>query len=763
MSKFGTVALISLLFFSELAEAALPLIPYPKSVSVSALNHKPSYCGFSLDSAFSPEVTDAVWGEICSLSDADAGFPLTVKIEPFYGRKGYGLRWNGSKVEIAAENGQYAVWALQTLKQLLRACWNRDVDIRDWSDMEMRVFMDDISRGAVPNMEQMKRQIRLLSELKYNAYMLYNENVISTTSHPDVAPPLAAISLDEMDDIVSYAASYGIEVIGAFQSFGHFEKTLALPQYRDMGLSPNVINPASPKAREFLTDVISELCRHSSSDYFCVFCDETFDIEGLADKEELFAGHLGFLHSLLSSLGKRMVVCGDMMLKYPGILDKISRDVIIFSWNYDDIPSYSGWLEPFKGFELWVAPGVHSSLRMLPDIRAYEGNRRFVTQGFEAGARGTVVCTWDESAYHSVENLTYNAAQFAETMWDTSLTEADAGFRERYETVRFGVPEGVTQIYSGMMALSGIPMFSGMNDRIFYTRFTPESGQPLIVNASQVAEADSVVSAAESGMRRALASAVRGRSELESWEYVLRCYRFMVDARKAVLSMTPETKDSVCDSLSAEIDSLEASFIKWWKRENRDYSFAEALADFESKRDEVRRLKTADFDELEVIDRNNPYMGFFLTTRLGRGDSLSVSSPWPTPGMTYSLEGGRSGRWTKTESLDGLTMNLDGFYDNPILGTEVRSYARIATEEPADVKLLLGYVGKAEVYLGEDLVWSGEIKNTHTVDEFEIPLKLQPGQNHLTIILRKLFPEFVFSVYLYGPQYESNKYRYTIL
>ena len=156
-------------------------------------------------------------------------------------------------------------------------------------------------------------------------------------------------------------------------------------------------------------------------------------------------------------------------------------------------------------------------------------------------------------------------------------------------------------------------------------------------------------------------------------------------------------------------------------------------------------------------------MGFFLTTRLGRGDSLSVSSPWPTPGMTYSLEGGRSGRWTKTESLDGLTMNLDGFYDNPILGTEVRSYARIATEEPADVKLLLGYVGKAEVYLGEDLVWSGEIKNTHTVDEFEIPLKLQPGQNHLTIILRKLFPEFVFSVYLYGPQYESNKYRYTIL
>ena len=755
-----------LVFFLAAAfccRAAAPVLPFPKQVDSLGTRHPASYGSFVLKSDFGEDVTGAVFGEIVSLGCPDASRELSVGLGLDPGSRGYELLWNGCEVRIKAADAGNAIFALQTLKQLLRAGCEEDLSIVDWADMEKRVFMDDISRGAVPNMEQMKRQIRFLSELKYNACMFYNENVISTASHPDIAPPDAAISLEELDEIIGYARSYGIEIIGAFQSFGHFEKTLTMPQYRDMGLSPNTIDPRSPAARNFLREVISELCAHSSSDYFCVFCDETFDIEGLPDREELYASHLNFLDSLLASCGKRMIVCGDMMMKYPGVLGMIDRDVVIFSWNYDDAGSYSDWLDPFGDFEVWVAPGVHSSLRLLPDVRVAEGNRRFVREGFRSGARGTIVCTWDESIYHSVENLNWNVAQFAETMWDVSMVDADEDFASRYEKMRFGVRNGVTGLYREIMALSEVPVFSGLNDRVFYTRFTPKRGYPLVVDSGQIARADSIISSVSSRLSAACSLTADGDVEIRSWDYALRCYRFMVDSRRLMLLLNAENRDSVCDALDAQLDTLSGLFAQWWTRENRAYNLDTGLALFGDKKRELQELRCAELSELEVVDRINPYMGFFLTTLLVRGDSATVGPKWPLPGHVGRSSSGKDMRWTKSESLDGLMMDLNRFYGDPALGTEVRSYARISAAERTVATLLLGYVGEVDVYLGEELVWHGVRRNSHTVDEFEIPLELEPGQNHLTVVMRKQFPEFSFSAYLDGPQYESNKYRYKLL
>ncbi len=746
----------------EVVGAMLPVMPLPREFTVETSGHDGAYSAFSLRSDFPKEVSEAVWEEIKALKSAEGRAKLSVRIRRSSEVRGYELLWKGRKVDITAAEAPDAVNALQTLKQLLRSAYTADVRIRDYADVGKRVFMDDVSRGAVPNMVQMKRQIRLLSELKYNALMLYNENIISTRSHPDVAPPGAAITLEEMDELVRYAASYGIEVIGALQSFGHFEKTLALPQYRDMGLSPNTIDPSSPKARAFLQDVISELSEHSSSDYFCVFCDETFDIESRPDREEFYAGHINFLDSLLASRGKKMIVCGDMMMKYPRIRQLIRKDAVIFSWNYDNIGSYSAWIEPFDGFELWVAPGVHSSLRMLPDVRTYEGNRRFVQQGFAAGAQGAIVCTWDESAFHSVENLTYNLSQFAETMWNTERTSADADFRARYEALRFGGQVGATQLYLDMMALADIPMFSALNDRVFYSRFTPVKGLPLVLDGTQLHRADSIVSGVEGRMRRALAAAKSGRTELESWDYILRCYRFMVDSRLAMLSLDKTCAGGVCDSLAGQLDGLERSFSTWWKRENRDYYLDRGLATFEDKRSELQALKCADPSELRVEQRVNPYMGFFLTGIVSPGDSFPEASAWPTPGMTFSTALSRSGRWTKTESPDGVMMRLNGIYDNPPAGSEVRSYARITADRDTEVKLLLGYVGRMDIFLNGERVWAGDVRSACTVDEFEIPLKLKAGHNHICLSLLKAYPEFEFSAYLSGRQFTSNKHRYSL-
>ncbi len=45
-----------------------------------------------------------------------------------------------------------------------------------------------------------------------------------------------------------------------------------------MGATPNLIDPDNPKAKQFLSDVIGEICDAFSAPWFNVNCDETFDL-----------------------------------------------------------------------------------------------------------------------------------------------------------------------------------------------------------------------------------------------------------------------------------------------------------------------------------------------------------------------------------------------------------------------------------------------------------------------------------------------------
>src|SRR5881227_281993 len=84
-------------------------------------------------------------------------------------------------------------YARQTVKQLIRG--NSDsnhsipcCEITDWPALKYRVWQDDISRGPIPTMQFLKREVRTLSELKYNAMTLYTEHVFKLKKHPDIAP-----------------------------------------------------------------------------------------------------------------------------------------------------------------------------------------------------------------------------------------------------------------------------------------------------------------------------------------------------------------------------------------------------------------------------------------------------------------------------------------------------------------------------------------------------------------------------------------------
>ncbi len=765
------LSLVLALEFAVQALALVPVIPGPKQVTEGEVCGRLSYRKLVLSSEFSPDATGAVMEELCAC--AGRGWPWRVLKVDIRQTKGtpqsddwYHIsRKSASRIEVEAGSPQAAQYALETLLQLVVAGYDRCFDIIDWPDIGRRVFMDDISRGEVPTVEQVKRQIRYLARLKYNGYLFYNENVTRVPSHPDYVPENGFFTMEDLDEIAEYASRWHVEFIGGQQSFGHLEKILSLPQYRHLGLTENMLDADSPQARAFIKDVLCDLCMHIPSKYFCVFCDETFDLEKVADKERYYSDYINYLVQVLRSQGKRTIVCGDMLMKYPAMIPMLDRDIIVMTWNYDAAESFEPWIAPFRDacFEWWVAPGVHSSGRMVPDMRAAEGNRRFITEGRSSGCDGVMVCSWDETVYHPFEHLKYGIAQFAETMWTVSRNSVDEDFRARYESVS-GC--NITALCDTMMELSDIPMFAGMNDRVFYQRFTPSVQAPLVIDRRSLGRARDLLKDASGYAQSGVPF------EEYAWLYAADCYRFMVESRLGMADIDGLVREgnngvalNICDKLDSMVQNLLHRFLIIWDRENQPHSRDAGIELFNAKKAELMAVRQAierrDTSALRVIDRINPYMCFWLTTLLLPGEVLPSEALDPTPGKRFAV-GTREAKWTKTESLEGLSMDVNKIYLEPAMGSVMCSYAQVTAPAEMEVELLLGYVGECSIYCNGQQVLQGAISGSFAPDSQRLRLHLKPGVNHLYITLSKQFPECSFCAVLDGPVVVSRKHKYLL-
>jgi hypothetical protein len=158
-------------------------------------------------------------------------------------------------------------------------------------------MQDDISRGPVPTKEYMRSQIRRCAELKYNLVSYYTEHIVKTKRHGDFAPVGGGISIEEWKDLSDYAAKYYIEIVGNFQSLGHFEKILSDPQYAPLGETKQMLSPIRPESFKLLSDIYAEMPPVFSSGFFNVNCDETWDLGRGESKKQVDSLGIGRVYA----------------------------------------------------------------------------------------------------------------------------------------------------------------------------------------------------------------------------------------------------------------------------------------------------------------------------------------------------------------------------------------------------------------------------------------------------------------------------------
>jgi hexosaminidase len=380
-----------------------------------------------------------------------------LQFDPASHDEGYAIVPDGAHgLAVVAETSAGLFYGAQTVKQLVRGEGKDAVllvpTLRDWPAMAHRGISDDWSRGPLPNMEFLKREIRTLAAYKYNIFSPYFEHSFAYPSSPVAAFPGGAMTPNEGRELVEYATKYHIVIIPEQESFGHLHHVLKFEQFSPVGENPHgqVLAPgakddwSSPGkvageagSLSLIGSWFAELAQVFPGPWVHIGADETDELGKGRTHDEvkqrgLGAVYLDFLtqiHTTLEPNHKRLLFWGDIAENSPELVGTLPKDMIAVPWHYDAQPDFTKAIEPFKkaGLETWVAPGVNNWNRLYPNNNEALGNiRGFVRDGQKLGSKGMLNTVWNDDGEGIFDENWFGLLFGAAASWQPGESSEDA-------------------------------------------------------------------------------------------------------------------------------------------------------------------------------------------------------------------------------------------------------------------------------------------------------------------------------------------------
>lgn len=740
---------------------------------------------------------------------------------PQIGDQGYVLLIESEQILIAANTKVGLFYGVQTLKQLVRGGGRNHelqaMKIVDWPDLRYRGVFDDISRGPIPTNAYLKEQIRRAAEMKLNLFSHYVEHVVATKSHTDFAPP-GAITIQEWKELADYAKSYHIELIGAFQSFGHFQQILSHPQYAHLGEGKGLLSPMLDDSYKFLGEIYAEMIPAFNAPFFNVQCDETFDLGKGASRQRVdslgigivYAEHMNKLYELVKPYGVRMMMWADIALDHPEVLALIPRDVIMMPWNYDARESFSNLIEPLQkaGFDVLVTTGVLNSYSLMPDMRKAVGNiRQFAADAVKHNVMGLWNTVWDDGGTALFALDWYGVAYGADQGWHSNTT--DTSYHWRFDRAIYDDRnQAIANAMGYFQQLADLTPTDGLNEKIFWVPLIPERGQSLRINMQ---DWEKVLEISEE-LERTLDSAAPTifMSDIDAFKFVAARYRHMSESRNSLLEAAkryreasfrqridrPSTRKLLVQARE-QILAVHRSLVnlrEWysvlWLRENRTYALDRVLDQYDRQlqalTDVGRRLDRVinDFDQgsslpppvdirLAIEETNAWYFRDWLLSgpiqnHAGAGatgiDFLASmgGEKQARPGVAQEFEfEGKRYRWHRHASESIEIVDFGALYEQN-QNVAIYAHATLQSEKLERVKALLGSSGGVEVILNGERLFHRTGSRTFSLDEDEVWLPLRVGINQLLLKSTHGIGEWKVSFRLAEKGIRNRKNRYRV-
>lgn len=534
--------------------------------------------------------------------------------------EGYVLVVNVNEILVAGKTDAGTFYGLQTLKQLVRgdgpAALVPAVEIVDWPALRWRGVSDDISRGPVPTVAYIKRQLRTFASFKLNLHSFYMEQTFASAAHPLIAPAGGSLTPDEIRELVAYARRYHIELVPEQQTFGHLHKALKLEKYNELAETPygDVLSPQQEGSYRLIADWYRTLNELFPGKFFHIGADETFELgEGQSREAARTRGvgavyfeHLNRVREVLKPYDRRLMFWGDIALNHPDLIGSIPRDMIAMNWDYAPKDDYLPRIKPFKdaGLEQFVCPGVHNWNQIFPNLDAASKNiSNFVRDGQTSSVLGMMNTSWDDDGESLFEMTWYGIVLGAAASWQNKPLERDA-FDDDFDWAFFR-NEG-HEFTDALDALGSANAVLGVNanDELFWREpFNSSFQKQARTLNKQTRELRLAVENADESLLRNEAHARRNRSMIPVMRFAAQrldhlgrrlqvVEKFSQDYWDAYLNLSDRRKvgrlrnywGNVYNSLremAEELTVLRERYRQQWLAENRPYWLDSVLARYD--------------------------------------------------------------------------------------------------------------------------------------------------------------------------------------
>ncbi len=401
-------------------------------------------------------------------TEAPNRFSVAIADTVFASEEGYLIESGDRTVTISAKTRTGIFYGVTTLLQLLEKrkgeYYLPDAFVADYPSMKMRGISDDISRGQISTTANFRKIIRFLALHKMNVYMPYIENEFDFKSYPAFSEGRAPLTAGEVAGLNRYATMYHVQLIPIFETLGHLEDVLIKDDFSKYAEFPGsaCINVSFDSTYMFMKGLLTEIASAFPNEYFNMAADETWDV-GLGASRKLVdslglanahAQHYKKIYDILKSLGKKVMMYGDIILNNPEILDSIPKDITIVDWHYGPSFDYPS-IQKFKkaGFEFIASPAVWNFVGPFPNFPAsYANIQFFAREAYQENALGMVVSTWNDNGGAELRELNYPGyAWSSECAWNPAGASVDTfenEFFEDYFRTRSDLPRIIYELLS---------------------------------------------------------------------------------------------------------------------------------------------------------------------------------------------------------------------------------------------------------------------------------------------------------------------------
>lgn len=365
--------------------------------------------------------------------------PLAVlELEPELGREEFRIFTGPEHASVSAGGAPGLVYGLDTFLKIVSDNPARvpELEISDRPDIPRRGYMLDISRCKVPTMDELRRLIDTLAELRCNELQLYTEHTFAFEGDERVWYDSSPMTPEEIMELDSYCRARFIELVPNLNSFGHLERWLGLPEYAGLAESPEpwyfeavdafyqgTLRP-DEKALEFVDGLYRRMLPNFSSSTLNIGCDETVELgkgrsAALCAEKGTATVYLEFLTrlaELAGKYGKKIQFWGDIIMKSPELIPQLPGGITALEWGYEADHPFEKDCACFaaSGVPFYVCPGTSAwntftgrTGNMLENIAGA------CLHGSRAGCAGMLLTDWGDNGHHQYWPISWPGICFA--------------------------------------------------------------------------------------------------------------------------------------------------------------------------------------------------------------------------------------------------------------------------------------------------------------------------------------------------------------